>query len=177
LPLGFGPPVAPLDVSPGLPRLPHLPALPAMDLRVAPNLASFSASGYKSPGCPESSPFQLRLPMIPRVAPVPASSGFAGDRLASCLAARPSALPGGVKLRVAPQLGSSDSASWCSCGLPRTPTPLRLCLGFESPSLPESSLPWRRLTRSAGCPESRPLRLCRFRVLGSPRILRLRLGR
>jgi hypothetical protein len=32
-----------------------------IELRVAPNLESFGATGHKSPGFPESSLFQLRL--------------------------------------------------------------------------------------------------------------------
>jgi len=152
-----------------LPRILHLPALPATDHRVAPNLTSFSATGYKSPGCPGSSLIQLRLPMIPRVAPVPASSGCAGDGSSSCPESRvlqrfrhaSLGLPRGYRTPVAPP--------GVVAGFP-APFTFRLCLGFESPGCPESSLLRLRLMglrvasdpapsgfavpASSGCPES-----------------------
>jgi hypothetical protein len=69
LPRSFALPVAPADGVPGLPRFLHLPAVPATDIRVAPNLASFGASGAVASGCPAASRFQKRLPVELRVAP------------------------------------------------------------------------------------------------------------
>jgi len=120
-------PVAPSDESPGSTRFLHLPALPAMELRVAPNLASFSASGASALGHPAA-----RSP----VAPADDSPGCPGLfifrlcrrwSLESPLVSHPSALPG-LELWVSPQLCSSESASQCGCELPRIRT-FRLCLG------------------------------------------------
>jgi len=61
---------------PGSPRLLHLPTLPAMDFRVAPNLASFSASGASASGCPAASLFEWRLSMSS-----PSCPGFLTFRL------------------------------------------------------------------------------------------------
>jgi len=55
-----------------------------MDLRVAPNFASFDAPRGEAPGCPSASVHPSRLSMSPRVAPAPASSGLAGDGHSSC---------------------------------------------------------------------------------------------
>lgn len=55
-------------------------------LQVSPPHLSFRAPGLESPGCPESSRFQLSLPGTPMTfpgQPRSASSGFTGDRAAS----------------------------------------------------------------------------------------------
>jgi len=76
-PHSFAFPVALADVVPGLPRFLHLPALSATDIRVAPNFASFGASGAETSGCPSAPLFQLLLPVRLRVAPLSAPSDFA----------------------------------------------------------------------------------------------------
>jgi len=85
LPRSFAPPVAPVDESPGLPRFLHLPAVPATDIRVAPNLASFSASGAGALGFPSAPLFHLRFPVL--VASFPAPSTFRlclGSKFSGC---------------------------------------------------------------------------------------------
>jgi len=166
----FNSPVAPADASPGPARLLHLPALPAMDLRVAPNLASFSTSGAVALGLPCS--------YAPPVAPVDTSPGL--PRLPYL-----PALPA-TDFRVAPRLTSFGASGADASGLPLAPLfqlrlpvwlrvaphshTFRLCLGFESPGCPASSLPRHRLMvhrvssvsapsgfavpASSGCPES-----------------------
>ena len=140
-----------------------------MDLRVAPNLASFSASVASTPGCPAVSPFQLRLPMH-----FPGCPGTCIFRLCRRRSlelprfSRPSALLA-LMLRVAPRLRASSYASWCGGGFPRAFT-FRLCLGFEFPGLPESSLPWHRLMvpRVASVPAPSGLPSLRPQVSPSP---------
>jgi hypothetical protein len=56
-----------------------------MDLRVASNLASFSASGARASGCPAAPLFRLCLSMSCQVAPASASSGLAGNGSSSRL--------------------------------------------------------------------------------------------
>ena len=123
----------------------------------------------KLTGFPAALLLRLRLPMSPRVAPVSASSGCAGDGSSSCPASRVLrclwrwcfGFPLSIALPAAPPGG------FASCPALRT---FRLCLGFEFPGCPESSLPRRRLMvsrvasvpassgfavpASSGCPES-----------------------
>lgn len=80
--------------------------MPATDLRVAPNLASFGASGADASGFPWASLFQLRLPVGLRVSPRSAPSGFAS----------------GYSFRVAPN-PLSLGAGWWLPELPRSPHP------------------------------------------------------
>lgn len=162
--------VAPAEASPGSPRLLRLPALPAMDLRVAPNLSSFSTPGA---GALEFPP-QLRASgcacqCSPQVSPLPASSGFAGDRSTSCPAARILRRPWrwcfGFPLRLALPVAPPSEVADRSA-----PFTFRLCLRSDSSGCPSVSFPWRRLMvpqvasvpapsgfavpASSGCPES-----------------------
>jgi hypothetical protein len=174
LPLGFSPPVAPLDESPGYPgfcifrpcrrwifespRISHPSALLAMKLRVAPNLPLPVAPADEPPGCPGDCIFRLcrrRIFELPRIS-------------------RPSALPA-LKPRVAPQLRPPAAPPGVAASCPARRT-FRLCLEFEFSGLPEFSLPRRRLMEHPSYPESRTLRLCRPCVFGLPRILHLRPG-
>jgi hypothetical protein len=59
-----------------------------MDLRVASNFASFSASRAQASSCPAALHFQLCLSMSRQVAPASASSGLAGDGSSSRLESR-----------------------------------------------------------------------------------------
>jgi hypothetical protein len=145
-----------------------------MDLRVAPNLASFSASSALALGHPAA-----RSPVAP-ADDSPGCPGFFIFRLCrrcsfeSPRISHPSALPG-LELWVSPQLCSSESASQCGCKFPRT-LHLPALPWLEFSGLPEYSLPWLRLMEHPSCLGSRTLRLCRPCVFGSPRILHLRLG-
>lgn len=162
--------VAPAEASPGSPRLPRLPALPAIDLRVAPNLVSFSTSGAGAwsflrglalPVAPADAlrrfPRFLHLPALPatdpRVAPRFVSFGTSGAGALGFPSASRFQLRLPVRLRVTPPLSPSGFAS-----------------GFESLGCPSGSLPRRRLMvpqvasvpapsgfavpASSGCPES-----------------------
>ena len=131
LPHSFALPVVPVDASPRLPRLLHLPAVPAMDLRVAPNLASFSASGAQACELPRS--------FAPPIAPVDESPGCPGfcifrlcrrRTLELPRVSRPSA-PLALVLRVSPRLRASRCASRYGCGFPRTPIPSGFTSGLS----------------------------------------------
>ena len=153
---------------PGLPRLLHLPALPAMDLRVAPNLASFSASGASTLGFPAvfASPVAPAdaFPGLPRFLHLPA---LPATDLSSCPASRVLrriwrwcfGLPLGFALPVAPPgmvagcpaLLHLPALPWVRVsGLPR----------ILSPSAPADGSP--------SCLGSRTLRLCRPCVFRLP---------
>jgi hypothetical protein len=141
-----------------------------MDLRVASNLASFSASGCSSPGVtPATRLFPLRLSMRSRCAPVPASSGCAGDGSSSCPESRVLwrlwrwclGSPLGSALPVTPPGAVTGFPSLCT---------FRLCLGVETSGRPESSLLWRRLMvpRVASVPAPSGLPSLRPQVSPSP---------
>jgi len=103
--------VRPCAKSSGCPESRISKAVPAMDIRVAPNFASFNATGAGTSGRPSASHFQLRLPMWLRVAPHPGIFRlcrrwiFRLPRIS-----HPSTLPA-VKLQVAPRLRSTRRAS------------------------------------------------------------------
>jgi hypothetical protein len=156
-----------------------------MDFRVASNLASFSATGDETPGRPESSLFQLRLPMSPRVAPATASSGFAGDGSSSCLEFRvlrrfrrlslglplsfalQQRLP--VWLRVAPHPASSGFAGDGSSSRPEFRILQRIWR--LSSRLPHSlAVPVTPTDESPSCPGVCIFRPCRRWIFESPRI-------
>jgi len=143
--------------------------LPAIDLRVAPNLVSFSASGAKAWSFLRSFAFQSRLPMH--------STG----RPASCIfrlcrrpihelprGSRPLA-PLALMLWVAPRPRASSCASQCGGEFPRACT-FRLCLSFDSSGCPSVSLPWRRLmvSRVASGPAPSGLPSLRLQVSLNP---------
>jgi hypothetical protein len=108
-------------VPPGCPFVTHLPALPAIDLRVAPNLASFSTSDAVAWGFPRSYalpvvpadvstglPRLLHLPAVPamesRVASLLASFGASGAYASGCPSASLLQLRLLVWWRVSPRL-------------------------------------------------------------------------
>jgi hypothetical protein len=130
-----------------------------MEPRVASNLASFSGSVSGTPGCPVSPLLQLRLRLRLRVAPSPASSGLP---TVSLRVAPNSLLPAWpwVQTPGRPDCRACWPASGSVSGLPRIPSPL---------ATPTDG--------SSGCPEFRTSRRRRLRILGSPRLLRLRLCR
>jgi hypothetical protein len=152
----------------------HLQAVPAMDLRVAPNLASFSTSVGESSSCPDFSLLQKHLSMSLRVTPDSASSGCAkvgtpGLSRTSLLWRRrrrifelpriscPSARPVLI-LQVAPN-PRLQLRLRCDSGLPRN---------LHLPALPTVKLRVAPKLRSFGAPinesssrlESRTFRLC-----------------
>jgi hypothetical protein len=77
LPRSFASLVAPADESPGLPGSCIFRLCRRRNLRVAPNLPSFGASGAGALGFPSALLIQMRLLVWLRVAPRPAPSGFA----------------------------------------------------------------------------------------------------
>jgi len=77
LPRRFASLVAPADESPGFPGSCIFRLCRRRNLRVAPNLPSFGASGAGALGFPSALLIQMRLPVWLRVAPLPAPSGFA----------------------------------------------------------------------------------------------------
>jgi len=95
----------------GSPRFLHLPALPAIDLRVTPNLVSFSTSGASAASYPATSLFQAvpadvvsGLPRSLHLPAVPATDYRVTPNLSSFGASV-------LQFRVAPQLRSSGCAS------------------------------------------------------------------
>jgi len=110
-----------------LPRTLAFRLLPVMDLRCAPNLASFVGAGVEFPGSPESSPSSAASRSVPRVAPDSRSSGFAEVESPGCPEASFSSARRLVAVRVSPLPAPSGDASG------------------ESPGRPESSLLWLRL--------------------------------
>jgi len=141
-----------------------------MDLRVASNLASFSASGCSSPGVtPATRLFPLRLSMRSRCAPVPASSGCAGNGSSSRPESRVLRRLWRWRLRSPLGLALPVTPPGAVTGFPALCT-FRLCLGFEGSGRPESPLLWRRLMvpRVASVPAPSGLPSLRPRVSPSP---------
>jgi len=77
---------APLIQASGSPHCPASPALPAMDLRVAPNLASFGGADWPIFGLPRFPVFRYRRDpflRLPRIADLPAPADGSPSHLGS----------------------------------------------------------------------------------------------
>jgi len=150
LPRHVTPPAPPSDAFLGLPLVVHLPALPVMDLRVAPNFASFGGAGGEAVGLPRLLPPPVSPTTRLRVAPNPVSPGTGW-----CVSRLPWTAPSGF-------------ASGESLGLPECSSPLATPVD-ELPGCPGSSIPRRcRLIPPPSFPGFRTFQLPAYASSGCP---------
>jgi hypothetical protein len=163
--------------SSGLPRLSASPAPPPDEASGRPESCilrpdrrwSFELPRLSHPSAAPGARF--------RVAPAPHLSSSAYRlRLRVAPSPQPSGLPTVRVFRLPRILSPSGLAFDSTSGSPRLPR-LLACLGIRLWVAPNPSPLALPADGSPGCPEFLTLRRCRLRILGSPRLLRLRLCR
>jgi len=161
--------------APGCPVSSLLQLRLPMSLRVSPNPASSDLAGDGASSCLDSRILQrlcVRGSRFPRLLASPAPPP---TKASGCPASSIFRLAYGESSGC-PESSPSGLALGSTSGLPRLPR-LLACLGISLWVAPNPSPLASPTGGSPGCPELRTLRRRRLRILGSPRLLRLRLCR